>query len=179
MSVAADSVPNVSPLDPIPTVPPFAVRARMLTPLAAGGTAWEPEGLLVVDAAGHLAYAGPAAGHPAAAGAVDLRPLIALPGLVDLHVHLPQLPNAGRGAGLDVLTWLQRYIFPLEQGWADDGEGARVASLAFRALASAGTTTALAYAPRTPGPRMPRSERPSATESARYSAWCSWTAAPT
>jgi len=105
----------------------------------------------VVDAAGHLAYAGPAAGHPAAAGAVDLRPLLALPGIVDLHVHLPQLPNAGRGAGLDVLTWLQRYIFPLEQGWADDGECARVASLAFRALASAGTTTALAYCAAYPG----------------------------
>lgn len=86
----------------------------MLTPLASGGTAWEPDGLLVVDAAGRLAYSGPAAGHPAAAGAVDVRPLLALPGLVDLHVHLPQLPNAGRGAGLDVLAWLERYVFPLE-----------------------------------------------------------------
>jgi guanine deaminase len=151
MSVTADSVPNVSPIDPIPAVPPFAVRARLLTPLAAGGAAWEPDGLLVVDAAGRLAYAGPAAGHPAAPGAVDLRPLLALPGLVDLHVHLPQLPNAGRGAGLDVLTWLERYIFPLERGWADDGQGARSAALAFRALASAGTTTALAYCAAYPG----------------------------
>lgn len=151
MSVAADTVPNVSPLEPIPTAPPFAVRARVLTPLAAGGTRWEPDGLVVVDAAGRLTYAGPAAGHPAAPGAVDLRPLLALPGLVDLHVHLPQLPNAGRGVGLDVLTWLERYIFPLEQDWADDGEGTRVASLGFRALAAAGTTTALAYCAAYPG----------------------------
>ena len=38
-----------------------------------------------------------------------------MPGMVDLHVHLPQLPNAGVGAGLDLLTWLERYIFPLER----------------------------------------------------------------
>src|SRR3712207_6860375 len=37
--------------------------------------------------------------------AMDLRPLVVLPGLVDLHAHLPQIPNAGLGAGLDLLTW--------------------------------------------------------------------------
>ena len=37
--------------------------------------------------------------------------------MVDLHAHLPQLPNAGLGAGLDLLTWLERYIFPLERGF--------------------------------------------------------------
>ena len=46
---------------------------------------------------------------------VDLRPWVLMPGLVDLHAHLPQLPNAGLGAGLDLLTWLERYIFPLER----------------------------------------------------------------
>ena len=39
------------------------------------------------------------------------------PGLVDLHAHLPQLPNAGLGSGLDLLTWLDRYIFPLERAY--------------------------------------------------------------
>ena len=46
---------------------------------------------------------------------VDLRPCSSCSGLVDLHAHLPQLPNAGLGFGLDLLTWLDRYIFPLER----------------------------------------------------------------
>jgi len=76
---------------------------------------------------------------------VDLRPLVLLPGLVDLHAHLPQLPNAGLGAGLDLLTWLGRYIFPLEQRWEDPAHAGRLSAAAFRAFAAAGTTTVLAY----------------------------------
>ena len=56
---------------------------------------------------------------------VDLRPWVLLPGMVDLHAHLPQIPNAGLGAGLDLLTWLDRYIFPLERGF-DDATAERV-----------------------------------------------------
>ena len=64
--------------------------------------------------------------------------------MVDLHVHLPQLPNAGVGAGLDLLTWLERYIFPLERAF-DEEAAERLAPLAFRAFAAAGTTTAVMY----------------------------------
>ena len=64
--------------------------------------------------------------------------------MVDLHAHLPQLPNAGLGAGLDLLTWLERYIFPLERGF-DEPTAERVAPAAWRAFAAAGTTTALVY----------------------------------
>ena len=67
-----------------------------------------------------------------------------MPGMVDLHVHLPQLPNAGVGAGLDLLTWLERYIFPLERAF-DEAAAERLAPLAFRAFAAAGTTTAVLY----------------------------------
>ena len=75
---------------------------------------------------------------------IDLRPLVVMPGMVDLHAHLPQIPNAGLGAGLDLLTWLDRYIFPLERGF-DEPEAERLAPLAWRAFAAAGTTTALVY----------------------------------
>jgi guanine deaminase len=67
-----------------------------------------------------------------------------MPGMVDLHVHLPQLPNAGVGAGLHLLDWLERYIFPLERGF-DEAAAERLAPAAFRAFAAAGTTTALVY----------------------------------
>ena len=130
----------------LPSSPPFAIRARLLSPLAAGGTLHEQDGLLVVDAGGRIAYVGAAADAPPdmAAGATDLRPWVLLPGMVDLHAHLPQLPNAGLGAGLDLLTWLDLYVFPLERGF-DAATAERIAPLAWQAFAAAGTTTALVY----------------------------------
>ncbi len=135
----------------LPDRPPFALRARILTPLAAGGTRFEPDGLLVVDAAGEIVTVGPfdaGAGGPTrvtdGTAVVDLRPLVLLPGLVDLHVHLPQVPNAGLGAGMDLLAWLERYIFPLEEAF--DAETARRQMPAILgAFARAGTTTVLGY----------------------------------
>jgi guanine deaminase len=116
-----------------------------VTPLDGGGSRHEADGLLVVDDAGRLTYAGAATERPEeAAGALDLRPWVVMPGMVDLHAHLPQIPNAGLGAGLDLLTWLAWYIFPLERGF-DEAEATRLAPLAWRAFAAAGTTTALVY----------------------------------
>jgi len=64
--------------------------------------------------------------------------------MVDLHAHLPQLPNAGLGAGLPLLPWLERYIFPLERDF-DEAAAERLAPLACAAFAGAGTTTAVVY----------------------------------
>ena len=129
----------------LPTTPPFAIRARLLTPLDAGGSRFEPDGLLEVDPGGRISFAGSATEHPdVGASALDLRPWVVLPGMVDLHAHLPQFPNAGLGAGMDLLAWLERYIFPLERGF-DVATAERVAPAAWRAFAAAGTTTALVY----------------------------------
>jgi len=131
----------------LPTRPPFTIRARVLTPLATGGTRYEPDGRLDVDARGIIQHVGPWRDDPGAGGtgsAVDLRPLVLLPGMVDLHVHLPQLPNAGVGAGMDLLSWLERYTFPLERGF-DEAAAERLAPAALRAFAAAGTTTAVIY----------------------------------
>ena len=99
-----------------------------------------------VDEGGHLSLVGPSPAHPElAASALDLRPWVLLPGLVDLHAHLPQLPNAGVGFGMDLLAWLDRYIFPLEREFDDASAAERLAPAAFRAFAAAGTTTALLY----------------------------------
>jgi len=131
----------------LPDRPPFALRARILTPLADGRTLDEPDGILAIDAGGSLAFVGPAtaASPELLAGAVDLRPWVVLPGLVDTHAHLPQLPNAGLGFALDLLTWLDRLTFPTERSWADPAVAERLAPAIFRAIAAAGTTTVLAY----------------------------------
>jgi len=129
----------------LPARGPFTLRARLLTPLAAGGISHEADGLLIVDAAGRITYAGSAAERPSdAVAALDLRPWVLMPGMVDLHAHLPQLPNAGLGAGLDLLTWLDRYVFALERDF-DEAAAERLAPVAWRSFAAAGTTTAMVY----------------------------------
>ena len=130
----------------LPPGPPFALRARLLSPLADGGMLDELDGLLEVDVDGRIARVSAwPSGADALASTLDLRPMVVMPGLVDLHAHLPQLPNAGLGSGLDLLTWLDRYIFPLERSY-DRSVAERQAPAAFRAFAAAGTTTVVAYA---------------------------------
>ncbi|MDQ2688899.1 MAG: amidohydrolase family protein [Chloroflexota bacterium] len=129
----------------LPGTPPFALRARLLSPLANGGLLDETDGYVEVDERGRIARVGAWSGAAAPASVVDLRPMVVMPGLVDLHAHLPQLPNAGLGSGLDLLTWLDRYIFPLERAY-DRSTAERQAPAAFRAFAAAGTTTVVAYA---------------------------------
>ena len=134
----------------LPDRAPFAIRAAILTPLMAGGTRFEPDGILEVDGDGRIAavdaYADRAAQHPPGPDdtVFDARPGVLLPGLIDLHVHLPQVPSAGLGAGLDLLTWLRRHIFPLEQAF-DRPTAERLAPQVFRAMARVGTTTFVGY----------------------------------
>jgi guanine deaminase len=134
----------------LPDRPPFSLRARLLTPLPDGSTLWEPDGLIEVDPAGRIASVGrfaingDAAGRPVSGDAIDLRPLVVMPGLVDTHVHIPQVPAAGLGAGMDLLAWLERYVFPLE-GAFREAQAERLAPQVYQAMAAAGTTTFAGY----------------------------------
>jgi guanine deaminase len=129
---------------PLPPAPPFTLRARLLTTLASGGLRYEADAAVEVDARGRIAKVVAWQDDAGTASVLDLRPWVLMPGLVDLHAHLPQLPNAGVGAGLDLLTWLERYIFPLERDF-DVATAELIAPAAFRAFARAGTTTVVAY----------------------------------
>ncbi len=136
------------------------MRARLLSALADGTTLWEPDGLIEVDAAGRIGFVGAAADRTPGVAAldseaaqssavpsattIDLRPLVVMPGLVDTHVHIPQVPAAGLGAGMDLLAWLERYVFPLEHDF-DAARAARQAPQVYRAMAAAGTTTFAGY----------------------------------
>jgi len=134
----------------LPDRGPFVLRARILTPLAAGGYQFEPDGAIGVEAGGRIGFIGAwqpgidEPGMPDLGPLIDLRPWLVLPGLVDLHVHLPQVPHAGLGFGTPLLEWLQRYVFPLERDFSAEVAEV-VAPAVFRAFAAAGTTTALIY----------------------------------
>jgi len=130
----------------LPASPPFAIRARVLTPLDGGGSYHEPDGLVAVGPDGRIIFVGPPADRPREDGtAIDLRPWVVLPGMVDTHAHLPQLPNAGLGFALDLLTWLDRLTFPIERSWSDPAVAEALAPRIFGALAAAGTTTVLGH----------------------------------
>src|SRR5690349_8782309 len=135
------------PTAALPGRPPFVLRARVLSPLADGGWLDLADGIVEVDAGGRIVSTGLAADGSASlvARAIDVRPWVVLPGMVDLHAHLPQLPNAGLGFALDLLTWLDRLTFPTERSWSDPAVAARLSPAIFRAFAAAGTTTVLAY----------------------------------
>ena len=115
-----------------PSGPPFVLRARVLTPLGQGGTRYESDGAWSWMADGRIAERRALEGV-AARSAARVRPasMVLLPGMVDLHVHLPQVPAAGVGAGLDLLTWLERHIFssgaafraPVAEAWCPPSIG--------------------------------------------------------
>ncbi|HKC27471.1 MAG TPA: guanine deaminase [Jatrophihabitans sp.] len=75
---------------------------------------------------------------------VDLRDGVVLPGLVDTHVHYPQLRVIG-ALGMPLLDWLERCALPEEARFADVAYAQGVAGEFVRALADAGTTSALVF----------------------------------
>ena len=69
---------------------------------------------------------------------------IIIPGLIDAHVHLPQLGILGLGAG-ELLEWLERYTYPEEARFADSSYAMGISESFFDALIANGTTTASIY----------------------------------
>ncbi|GJM40665.1 MAG: guanine deaminase [Ardenticatenaceae bacterium] len=69
-----------------------------------------------------------------------------LPGLIDLHVHAPQWPQAGNALHLPLYEWLQEYTFPLEAKYADLEFAEKVYTSLVDTLIANGTTTTLYFA---------------------------------
>ena len=75
---------------------------------------------------------------------VDLRGGLVLPGLVDTHVHFPQVRVIG-ALGMPLLEWLESCALPEEARLADHGYARAVARELVSGLVRAGTTTALVF----------------------------------
>jgi len=74
----------------------------------------------------------------------DHRGSILLPGLIDTHVHYPQLPIVG-AMGLGLLDWLNTRTLPHEEAFAEPGYARRQARQFLRLLVGNGTTAALVF----------------------------------
>ncbi|MCJ2094274.1 guanine deaminase [Methylobacterium sp. J-072] len=87
---------------------------------------------------------------PADVEVVAYENALILPGLIDTHVHYPQLQMIA-SYGEQLLAWLDKYTFPAELQFADDAHAEAVAKLFFREILGAGTTTAVVYCTVHPG----------------------------
>jgi guanine deaminase len=74
----------------------------------------------------------------------DLRGGYLLPGLIDTHVHFPQVRALG-GLGYDLLDWLEYVALPEEARMSEEAYACRTAHNFIRGLAESGTTTALVF----------------------------------
>ena len=81
--------------------------------------------------------------HPDAE-VLDRRDCVLIPGMVDTHVHYPQIPVIG-AMGLELLEWLALRTLPEEAKMADLAHATKAAERFTRLLAGNGTTSALVF----------------------------------
>lgn len=108
---------------------------------------YEEDGALLVRdgkiaAAGAYAEVKPKAN--AGTAEIDHRPNLILPGLIDCHVHFPQMQVIASYAA-DLLEWLNTYTFPEECRFVEAAHAQRIATQFFDEFLRQGTTTAVAY----------------------------------
>lgn len=126
-------------------------RARLVDtpvdPFTGGALRAEEDGGIVVDDTGVIVARGPfaqvRADHPEEV-VIELRGGMLLPGMVDTHVHYPQVRVIG-GLGMPLLDWLEQCALPEEARLADVAYAEGVARDFVTGLVDAGTTTALVF----------------------------------
>jgi len=130
------------------------IRGRLLSfrraPAHAGDREsylYEEDGALLVRdgkiaAAGAYSEVKPKAGADTAE--VDHHPHLILPGLIDCHVHFPQMQVIASYAA-NLLEWLNTYTFPEECRFVESAHAERIATQFFDEFLRQGTTTAVAY----------------------------------
>ena len=131
-----------------------ALRGRILTfiddPALVGAQAshryWS-DGLIIISN-GLIETAGDAAPLLAREGAAlavaDHRPHLITPGFIDAHLHFPQTRIVA-SYGEQLLDWLNRYVFPEEERYADIAYARVGGRFFFDELLASGTTTAAVF----------------------------------
>jgi guanine deaminase len=117
---------------------PFAQGAAALEAFDDGGLAFADGRILATSG-----FAAVRAAHPEAE-VVDASDAVLLPGLVDLHVHYPQIAVIG-AMGMKLLDWLATRTLPEEARLADTAYAEEVARIFVHGLARNGTTAALVF----------------------------------
>lgn len=128
----------------------YIYRARVFdtpaTPFAGGQLRADSHAALVVDDGQIIARTDFASAHAAypSAEIIDLREGILLPGLIDTHVHYPQIRAIGH-LGKPLLEWLNECALPEEEKLVDEAYARSVADEFLTGLISSGTTSAMVF----------------------------------
>ncbi len=119
-----------------------AVPLRQAT--TSEGVRWRPAHWLMVEGECIVGVMPSSSTPPESFECFDRRGLLLTPGLIDTHVHLPQLGVvASHGTGL--LDWLETYTFPAEQAFANPAVAEQGAAVFLDALLAHGTTSAMVF----------------------------------
>lgn len=107
-----------------------------------------PDGALVVDGDGKIAFCGDRTAVPVEyqdAAVSDHRPGFLLPGFVDAHVHFPQTFAGDSYNGGQLLEWLTLCMYPSEARFADPGYAENAAVEFCNRRIASGTTAAMVF----------------------------------
>lgn len=121
--------------------------SAMINPTADGRLAYFDKACLLWDEHGKITYFSaemPGVDRIAGHDILLREEMIALPGLIDLHTHLPQYEFAAQGAAA-LLPWLEKYTFPQEARFAEEAVAELQSLNFFQSCLSQGTTTVVAY----------------------------------
>lgn len=123
-------------------------RGHVISPKSVSTLTNIPNGALVVDDEGKIVEVGEwtklKRNYNGMDSVVDYGQKIIAPGFVDLHLHLPQIPQTGR-SGKTLLGWLDSFVFPAEARFADTRHARKIANWFFDELASNGTTLSAVF----------------------------------
>lgn len=75
---------------------------------------------------------------------VDYRGYLIMPGMIDTHIHFPQVEVIA-SYGEQLLDWLNNYTFPAERQFEDKEYASKIANFFLDELVKCGTTTALVF----------------------------------
>lgn len=127
------------------------IHAALLDTPTSGNLRYVEDGIIAIDAKGRIEASGPVSEllstgllsqHEVFEAPEGTR-LLCLPGLIDLHTHLPQYPVVARREEA-LLPWLERHIFPTELDFQGPGQRSLINAF-FDELLANGTTTAVLY----------------------------------
>lgn len=115
---------------------------------ASGSFEYFDDGVLLLDASGHVVTAGAATELLPTLDPdttlVDHGTQLIVPGFIDTHLHFAQTGIVGCG-GDSLLDWLEQHTFPAERHFADPAHASKVVDLFLDELLRNGTTTAQVF----------------------------------
>lgn len=120
-----------------------AFHCKILNPRNYKGIDFLPSGYLEFDQNGIITEIG-SKSHPEATGNGKCNDYLIIPGLIDLHSHIPQLPGIAKNSD-ELIPWLKNHIFPLEVKFDNPDYVELVAKMFFTQALQFGTTCIVAY----------------------------------